>query len=67
MVKLKITLPDDLKAFVKAQVSENGYASNSQYLSELIRHRRDAEELRQKLLNGINSGLGEAVDEKLFK
>lgn len=67
MATMNISLPDDLKAFVDAQVSEHAYGSSSEYLRELIRKQRDVEKLRNLLLEGANSGPGERVTEETFK
>ncbi|HEY9143230.1 MAG TPA: type II toxin-antitoxin system ParD family antitoxin [Arenimonas sp.] len=56
MATMNISLPDDLKAFVDAQVAEHAYGSSSEYLRELIRKQRDVEKLRGLLLEGLNSG-----------
>lgn len=56
MATMNISLPDDLKAFVDAQVAEHAYGSSSEYLRELIRKQRDVEKLRGLLMDGINSG-----------
>lgn len=56
MATMNISLPDDLKAFVDAQVAEHAYGSSSEYLRELIRKQRDVEKLRGLLLDGLNSG-----------
>ena len=56
MATMNISLPDDLKAFVDAQVAEHAYGSSSEYLRELIRKQRDIEKLRGLLLEGLESG-----------
>lgn len=56
MATMNISLPDDLKAFVDAQVAEHAYGSSSEYLRELIRKQRDVEKLRGLLMDGLNSG-----------
>lgn len=56
MATMNISLPDDLKAFVDAQVSAHAYGSSSEYLRELIRKQRDVEQLRSLLLAGPASG-----------
>jgi len=63
---MNISLPDDLKAFVDAQVAEHAYGSSSEYLRELIRKQRDVEKLRGLLLEGANSGPGERVTADTF-
>ena len=67
MATMNISLPDELKQFIDAQVSEHGYGSSSEYLRELIRKQRDVEKLRNLLLEGANSGPGELVTEETFK
>lgn len=66
MATMNISLPDDLKAFVDAQVVEHAYGSTSEYLRELIRKQRDVEKLRGMLLEGFNSGPGQIADEAFF-
>jgi antitoxin ParD1/3/4 len=63
---MNISLSDDLKLFVDQQVAEKSFSSTSEYLRELIRRQRDAEQLRQMLLDGINSGPAVPADENLF-
>jgi len=66
MATMNISLPDELKTFVDAQVAEHGYGSTSEYLRDLIRKQRDVEQLRQLLLDGANSGPGRQVDDAFF-
>lgn len=56
MATMNISLPDELRDFVDAQVGEHGYGSSSEYLRELIRKQRDIERLRAALLEGLGSG-----------
>lgn len=56
MATMNISLPDDLRDFVDAQVREHAYGSSSEYLRELIRRQRDIERLRAALLEGMESG-----------
>jgi antitoxin ParD1/3/4 len=37
MSTMNISLPDALKAFVDAQVTQGGYGTSSEYVRELIR------------------------------
>ncbi|HWR86987.1 MAG TPA: type II toxin-antitoxin system ParD family antitoxin [Acidiferrobacterales bacterium] len=62
MSTMNISLPDDLKAFVDAQVTQGGYGTNSEYLRELIRRDRDRLHLRDLLLAGAASAPGAAAD-----
>lgn len=67
MATMNISLPDELKQFVDAQVNELGYGSSSEYLRELIRKQRDVERLRGLLLEGAGSGPGAAVTADTFR
>lgn len=63
MATMNISLTDDLKTFVEAQVAARSYTSASEYVRELVRRQRDVEELRAKLLEGANSGPGLLADD----
>jgi antitoxin ParD1/3/4 len=56
---MNISVPDEMKAFVEAQMSEGGFASVSEYLRALIREaqkRRAKRDLEAKLREGLESG-----------
>jgi antitoxin ParD1/3/4 len=56
MKTMNISLPDEMKAFVEAQMAQDGYASASEYLRALIRNdqkRLARQELESKLLEGL--------------
>jgi antitoxin ParD1/3/4 len=62
MTTLNITLPDEMRAFIEAELSIEGYASASDYLHALIRDaqkRRAKRDLEAKLLEGL---LGPSVE-----
>lgn len=62
MTTMNISLPEEMKAFVDAQIAREGYASASEYLRALIRdaQRRQArQDLEAKLLEGLE---GPAVE-----
>lgn len=59
MQTMNISLPDQLKDFVEAQVGSGRYSSVSEYVSELIRDdekRKAQDKLDTLLLEGIQSG-----------
>jgi antitoxin ParD1/3/4 len=59
MTTMNISLPDEMKAFVEVQMTQEGYASASEYLRTLIREeqRRLAKRaLEAKFLEAIESG-----------
>ena len=62
MQSMNISLPEPLKQFVDAQISQGRYSSTSEYMRELIRadEKRKAEELLEaKLLEGLSSPVSE--------
>ena len=66
MTTMNISLPDEMKAFIEAQMSQDGYASASEYLRTLVREaqkRKARQELEAKLLEGLQSPVSEMTDE----
>jgi antitoxin ParD1/3/4 len=56
MTTMNISLPDEMKVFVEAQMAHEGYASASEYVRALIRdaqRRKARQELEAKLLEGL--------------
>lgn len=66
MSTMNISLPDSLKAFVDAQISQRGYSTSSEYVRELIRKDQDRVNLRALLLEGAASQPGATADEAYF-
>jgi antitoxin ParD1/3/4 len=59
MTTMNISLPDEMKTFVEDQMTQEGYASASEYLRALIREaqkRRAKRELEAKFREAIESG-----------
>ncbi len=63
---MNVSLPDQLRAFVEAQVDEGHYGSTSEYVRELIRRDQDRQQLRNALLDGARSELGPVADGAYF-
>jgi antitoxin ParD1/3/4 len=64
MTTMNISVPDEMKAFVEAQMTQGGYASASEYLRALIRDaqkRRAKQELEAKLLEGLQGPVSEMI------
>ncbi len=60
MTTMNISLPDEMKVFVEAEMAQEGYASASEYLRALIRDaqkRRAKQELEAKLLEGLQGSV----------
>ena len=52
---MNISLPDALKAFVNRRIEAGDYGTSSEYLRELIRRDQARLELRQLILEGLES------------
>jgi antitoxin ParD1/3/4 len=62
MTTMNISLPEEMKAFIEAQMASEGFASASEYLRTLIRDeqkRRAKQALEAMLLEGLQ---GPAVE-----
>ncbi|WP_372827442.1 type II toxin-antitoxin system ParD family antitoxin [Polaromonas sp.] len=66
MTTMNISLPDTLKSFVDAQVTERGYGTSSEYVRELIRTDQERRQLRELLLQGAASAPGARADADYF-
>jgi antitoxin ParD1/3/4 len=59
MTTMNISLPDEMKAFIEAQMSQEGFASASEYFRTLIREeqrRRARRALEAKFREALESG-----------
>jgi antitoxin ParD1/3/4 len=63
---MNISLPGTLKAYVDDQVARRGFGTHSEYVRELIRRDQDRTRLRELLLDGAASSLGEPVQAHYF-
>ena len=67
---MTISLPEDLKQFVKERSLTAHYGTPSDYIRGLIREdlkRLEEERLEQELLKGLRSGKGIAMTQEAFK
>lgn len=63
-MNLNIVLPDEVYAYLKAQVSVGAYGSVDEYFLDLIQQdqkRKAQEKLEEMLLEGINSDVQEVT------
>lgn len=63
---MNVSLPDELRSFVDAQVSEGKYGSTSEYVRELIRRDHDRRQLRAALLEGARAPVTATADAAYF-
>lgn len=70
MATMNISLPDQMRDWVQAQIESGKYASSSDYLRDLIRQdqiKRDKiKSLQQVITDGINSGEAEEFNLERF-
>lgn len=66
MSTMNVSLPDELKSYVDAQVGGGGYGSTSEYVRDLIRRDKDRQQLRRVLLDGASSAPGPLADTSYF-
>lgn len=66
MTTMNVSLPDDLKHFVDAQVDHGNYGSTSEYVRELIRRDQSRRQLRSALLDGARSPIAASSDAAYF-
>jgi len=52
---MNVSLPDEMKKFIEDQVEEQGYATSSEFLRELIRREQDRSQLHGLLVQGLDS------------
>ena len=65
MTTMNVSLPDELKTFVDAQVSRGDYGSTSEYVRDLIRRAQDRDRLRSAHLEGASSPIAATADDYL--
>ena len=66
MSTMRVSLPDELRAFVDAQVNDGRYGSASEYVQDLIRRDQGRQRLSNLLLDGAISPLGPNADPAYF-
>ena len=71
MASMKISLPDPMRDWVQTQIDEGKYASNSDYVRDLIRRDQASHDkliaLQQAITEGLESGDAKDFDFEAFK
>ena len=67
MATMNISLPDEMKAFVEAQVATGQYSNSSDYIRDLIRRRQEGvDRLRALIDEGDASGISPRSFEEIM-
>ncbi len=66
MTTMNVSLPEELKEFVDAQVARGGFGSTSEFVRDLIRREQDRQQLRALVLAGASSPSGPIADKAYF-
>ena len=66
MATMHISLPDDMRSAVDAQVEARGYGTASEYVRDLIRRDLDQQELRALLDEGRQCAQDEPLSAQTF-
>lgn len=70
MVTVTISMPESLRTFVDEQVKSKGFGNVSEYFRSLLREAQQKEgdaALERLLIQGLESGPSEAVNEDFWK
>ena len=62
LTSLHVSLPEDLKEFVRQEVAEGGYSTPSDFVRSVLRERR-AQKLRQQIDTNLLASLETPADE----
>ena len=69
MATMNISLPEQMRDWVQAQIKSGKYSSSSDYLRDLIRQdqvRANHKRLQEAITEGLNSGSAEDFDMQSF-
>lgn len=61
--QMTITLTDELEQFVRKEVSEGAFASNSEYIRELVRERYRKKQERDEKLKALDAALARGMSD----
>ncbi len=53
---MNISLPDDMKAWIDAQVAARGFMTSSEFIRDLVRREKDIADFRALIQEGLDSG-----------
>lgn len=56
MVKITLSIPEDLQAFLECQTIKNGFRSTDDYLCHLLDGKKEKERIEGMLIEGLEIG-----------
>jgi antitoxin ParD1/3/4 len=56
MTTMNISLPEDMKAWIDAQVQSRGFMTSSEFIRDLVRREKDIADFRVLIQEGLDSG-----------
>lgn len=67
MTTMNISLPDDMKAWIDAQVAARGFMTSSEFIRDLVRREKDIADFRALIQEGLDSGDPIPADDAFFQ
>ena len=67
MTTMNVSPPDELTGFVDERVDRSGYGSTSEYVRHSIRRARERQQLRELIVEGLESEVAGLADEACFE
>lgn len=67
MAQMNISIPEALKSWAEARVSEGRYSSTSDYVRDLVRRDQEAEEARRRLQAAVDEGRNSGISNRTIE
>ena len=67
MAQMDISIPEALKSWAEARVSEGRYSSTSDYVRDLVRRDQEAEEARRRLQAAVDEGRNSGISNRTIE
>jgi antitoxin ParD1/3/4 len=61
MATMNVSLPDEMKEWVEAQVDTGRYGNSSDYVRDLVRRDQERQDARQKLQDMVDEALASGI------
>jgi len=67
MTTMNISLPDDMKDWIDAQVQSRGFTTSSEFIRDLILREKEIADFRAMIQEGLDSGDPIPADDAFFQ